>query len=88
METKKDRTGFPSLFKATYNEGWEIKNLGNDYNSNLLRNSLSGYMFRNPKLREFLENHLQPIMTFYINRVKFLRIYFNFAVPKDYDKIN
>lgn len=88
MESKRDRVGFPSLYKATYEEGWELKNLGNDYSQNLLRNSLSTYLFKNPNLRTFLENYLTPIMTFYINRVKYLRIYFNFAVPKDYDKIN
>jgi len=88
MESKRDRTGFPSLYKATYEEGWELKNLGYDYSNTLLRKTLSGYLFKNPKLRTFLENYLNPIMTFYINRVKYLRIYFNFAVPKDYDKIN
>jgi len=88
MESKKDRTGFPSLYKATYEEGWELKNLGYDYTDTLLRNSLSGYLFKNPTLRNFLENYLNPIMIFYINRVKYLRIFFNFAVPKDYDKIN
>ena len=88
MVSKKDRTGFPSLYKATYEEGWELKNLGYDYTDTLLRNSLSGYLFKNPTLRNFLDNYLNPIMTFYINRVKYLRIFFNFAVPKDYDKIN
>ena len=53
-----------------------------------MRKTLSNYMFRNTRLATFLENHLQPIMVFWINRVKFIRIYFNFGVPKDYDKIN
>ena len=82
------RKGIPSVYKATYERGWELKNLGFDYGSNLMRTTFSNYMFRNARLRTFLENHLQPIMVFWINRVKYLRIYFNFGVPKDYDKIN
>jgi hypothetical protein len=85
---KNNRTGFPSVFKAAYEEGWHLKNLGFDYTNNLLTNTMSKYMFKNPHLGEFLRKYLNPIMVFWINRVKFLRIYFNFAVPKDYEKIN
>ena len=89
MATVKDkRTGFPSLYRATYEEGWVLKNTGYDYADNLLRNTMSNYMFGNPHLRKFLDNYLTPIMVFYINRVKYLRIYFNFAVPSWYQKIN
>ena len=45
-------------------------------------------MFRNRHLAEFLDDYLSPIMLFYINKVKYLRIYYNFAVPKWYQKIN
>ena len=85
---KNNRTGFPSLYRATYEEGWEIKNTGFDYSKVLLEKSMSGYMFRNIHLGKFLKDYLNPIMVFYINRVKYLRIYFNFAVPKWYQKIN
>jgi hypothetical protein len=82
------RVGFPSLYKATYEYGWELKNTGNDYTDNLLRKNMSNNLFGNPKVSTFLQNHLNPIMVFFINRVKFLRIYYNYAVPKDYEKIN
>jgi len=45
-------------------------------------------MFKNPNVEEFLTKHLQPIMVAYINAVKYIRVYYNFAVPKYYDKIN
>lgn len=82
------RTGFASLYKATYENGWDIKNTGYDYSENLMSKMLSSYMFRNERLNEFITKHLSPIMTLFINKVKFLRIYYNFAVPKDYQKIN
>jgi hypothetical protein len=82
------RKGYNSLYKATYESGWELKNLGYDYSENLMGNMLSTYMFRNERLNQFIQQHLGPIMVFFINKVKFLRIYYNFAVPKDYEKIN
>jgi hypothetical protein len=89
MTTVKDNnTGFPSLYRATYEEGWQLKNTGNDYSTNLLNSTMSTYMFKNPHLKKFLEDYLNPIMVFYINKVKYVRIYFNFAVPKWYQKIN
>lgn len=85
---KDDSKGFPSLYRATYENGWALKNTGYDYAPNLLKNSMSSYMFRNRHLAKFLTDYLNPIMVFYINKVKYLRIYFNFAVPKWYQKIN
>jgi len=84
----KRRTGFPSPYRVTYEDDWELKNLGYDYGSNLMKRTLSNYMFRNPNLSEFLTEYLQPIMVSYINAVKYIKIYYNFAVPKYYDKIN
>ena len=87
MATVKDkRTGFPSLYRATYEAGWVLKNTGYDYSKNLLENTMSKYMFRNRHLSTFLKDY--PIMVFYVNRVKYLRIFYNFAVPKWYQKIN
>tara|TARA_B100000900_G_scaffold379210_1_gene363958 strand:- start:141 stop:410 length:270 start_codon:yes stop_codon:yes gene_type:complete len=85
---KNNKTGFPSLYRATYEEGWEVKNTGYDYSKTLLNITMSKYMFRNRHLKKFLEDYLNPILVFYVNRVKYLRIYFNFAVPKWYQKIN
>lgn len=85
---KDKRTGFPSLFKATEEYDWDLKNTGYDYSSNLMERVLSSYMFKNPIIKEFLNMHIKPIIIKYIDGVKYLRIFYNFAVPKDYDKIN
>lgn len=82
------RTGFDSLYRATYENGWELKNTGYNYSENFLSKMLSSYMFKNERLNEFILKHLSPIMVMFINKVKFLRNYYNFAVPKDYQKIN
>jgi hypothetical protein len=89
MATVKDkRTGFPSLYRATYEEGWVLKNTGYDYSKSLLNITMSKYMFKNVYIRKFLEEYLTPIMVFYVNKVKYVRIFYNFAVPKWYQKIN
>ena len=89
MATVKDkRTGFPSLYRATYEEGWVLKNTGYDYSKSLLNITMSKYMFKNVYIRKFLEEYLTPIMVFYVNKVKYIRIFYNFAVPKWYQKIN
>ena len=62
MATVKDnRTGFPSLYRATYEEGWILKNTGYDYSKNLLNNTMSSYMFRNPHLKKFLEDYSKSV---------------------------
>jgi len=89
MATVKDkRTGFPSLYRATYEEGWVLKNTGYDYSKSLLNITMSKYMFKNVYIRKFLEEYLTPIMVFYVNKVTYVRIFYNFAVPKWYQKIN
>ena len=82
------RRGFESPYKIAYEEGWVLKNTGFDYEEKLMVKSLSPYMFQNERLSKFILEHLQPIMVFFINKVKFLRIYYNFSVTKDYQKIN
>lgn len=88
LEENDKRQGFASRINVAETEGWELKNTGYDYSSNLLNRTMSRYMFNNPNLKVFLENYLSPIMVKYINAVKYIRIFYNYAVPKDYDKIN
>ena len=83
-----DRVGFPSVFKAAYETGWDIKNTGYDYGDKLLNRTLSNYMFKNPNVKQFLEGYLNPIVVKLLNSVKYIRIFYNYAVPKDYQKIN
>ena len=73
MIEKKNRTGFKSPYNVAYNEGWDVKNTGYDYNSNLITKILSTYMFKNPNLNTFLRSYLNPIIVSYINNVKYDR---------------
>ena len=82
------RTGFESPYNITFNQVIDIKNTGNNYSENLMTNSFSQYMYRNIRLRTFIESHLKPIFINYINAVRKLRIFYNYTVPKDWKHIN
>ena len=60
---KNNSKGFPSLYRATYENGWDLKNTGYDYAPKLLKNSMSSYMFRNRHLSSFLNTAiLRPLL--------------------------
>lgn len=82
------RQGFKSRIDIAEQQDWDVKNTGYDYSKNLMNRTLSKYLFNNPNLKTFLEDYLNPIMVKYINSVKYIRVFYNYAVPKDYDKIN
>lgn len=64
-----------------------IKNTGYDYEGSVLKNSLSGYLLKNKNISEFVEN-LEPIITEIIRIPKRLKAFWNFTVPKNYNKLN
>jgi len=68
-------------------KNWKIQYTGYDYSKTLIKRSLSPYLYNNGKLAGFLDT-LNDIMVNLVDSVKYIRNYFNFAVPKDYKKIN
>ena len=76
-----------SLYDIKNSRKDNLKNQGYDYTNTLLTRTLSNYLFRNTKVATFL-GYLNTIMVFYVNQVKYIRVYFNFTVPKNYQKIN
>ena len=88
MIPKKNRTGFISAHDAIIDYDLDLKNQGYDYSNNLMNKTMSPYLMGNKNVNNFLTNHIQKIMVLLINNVKKLRIYYNIAVPKNYNKIN
>ena len=79
--------GFPSFYDFMDEYGWETKNNGFDYENNLMQVSTSSYLQKNPTMRQFFP-YLNKLMSHLINSVKYLRNFNNYAVKKDYKRIN
>ncbi|MCQ2313452.1 MAG: hypothetical protein MJZ84_08430 [Paludibacteraceae bacterium] len=66
----------------------DIKNVGYDYRNTIMQINSGEYLINNKKILVFMKYFLNPYICNLISRVKFIRNYYNFAVPKDYENIN
>lgn len=76
-----------SLYDVSNSTQNDLKHLGYDYTQTLMQKTLSNYLFRNSKVAGFLEK-LNNYMVQHVELVKYVRIYFNYTVPKNYKKID
>ena len=58
------------------------KHLGNDYRDNVLKNSLSPYIYRNQTMGDFL-TLIQTVIGDLIDSVKYLKGYKSYTTKKD-----
>lgn len=79
--------GFKPLWKEVAYNNWNVRYVGYDYSKTLMKKSLSNYLFQNEHLSGFIE-HINAFMVKMVDNVKYIRNFFNYAVPKDYKKIN
>lgn len=79
--------GFDSIYDKINENRWETKNEGYKYENNLMENNTSKYLQKNPTIRRFFP-YLNKIMSHLINSVKYLRNFNNYAVRKDYKRID
>lgn len=79
--------GFPSFYEALDECRWETKNEGFKYENTLFERSTSRYLQKNPTIRSFFP-YLNRLMSNLINSVKYLRNFNNYAVRKDYKRID
>lgn len=79
--------GFSSIYDVINEDRWETKNEGYKYEDNLMENNTSSYLQKNPNMREMFP-FLNRIMSHLINSVKYLRNFNNYAVRKDYKRID
>jgi len=79
--------GFSSIYDIINEDRWETKNEGYKYEDKLMENNTSSYLQKNPNMREMFP-FLNRIMSHLINSVKYLRNFNNYAVRKDYKRID
>lgn len=75
-----------SLYDVTATHGEILKNRGFDYKNVIVSRTVSNHLFKNETVRDFL-NFINKAMFTYIEAVKKIRVFDNYAVPKNYTKI-
>lgn len=82
--------GLKNLFKSRQVRLYDIKkqvvddrkNQGNNYRENIVRNSISPYIYRNAQMNDFVIM-LQHILADLLDSVTFLKTYKSFTTKKD-----
>tara|TARA_Y100000385_G_C13078656_1_gene632726 strand:- start:711 stop:980 length:270 start_codon:yes stop_codon:yes gene_type:complete len=85
---------FDKLFKSRRKRLYSIretafddrKNLGNEYRSNILKNSISNHIWRNNQMNDFV-NFIQEILADWVDSVNYLKIYKSYTMKKEDKKI-
>ena len=76
-----------SLYNYVNSYGEVLQNEPYNYKENLMKKTLSNYMFRNTTLADFI-GYINDIMYTMIESIKKIRLHDNFAVSKEYRKLN
>ena len=79
--------GYDSIYDSINESRWKTKNEGYEYEKTLIEDNSSKYLQKNGMMRQFFP-YLNKILSHLINSVKYLRNFNNYAVRKDYKRIN
>lgn len=83
-----------NLFKSRKRRNYNVrrgvvddrKHLGNQYRDNILKNSLSPYIYRNGHMNDFIV-FMQQILGDLVDSVTYLKAYKSYTIKKDDTKI-
>ncbi len=76
-----------SLYEKTNNRLTRVKNTGFDYEGHIFEKTMSPYLFADPNRKDILFSY-EKIIFFLIEKVKMIKTFYNFTVPKDYRNLN
>jgi hypothetical protein len=79
--------GFDSIYENFETDRWVLKNEGYKYENSLLEDNTSSYFMNNSNMVGMFP-YLNKILAHLINSVKYLRVFNNYSVKKNYKKIN
>ena len=79
--------GFDSIYDKVDTDRWVLKNEGYKYENTLLEDNTSSYLKNNANMVSMFP-YLNKILSNLINSVKYLSVYNNYSVKKNYKKIN
>ena len=64
-----------------------LKNTGFNYEGKIFEKSMSQYLFRDDSRRDILLNY-EKLIYFLVQKVKMIKTFYNYTVPRDYKHIN
>lgn len=76
-----------SLYDIANSRKEKINNLGFDYKGKILRKTVSSYLYMDPTRAAILDK-FETWLYFLVEKVKVIKTYYNYTVPKNYKKIN
>ena len=76
-----------SLYDKVYNRLTIIKNTGFNYEGRIFEKTMSPYLFADPNRKDILTNY-EKIIFFLIEKVKMIKTFYNYTVPKNYRNLN
>jgi len=76
-----------SIYDRTATRVEKINNLGYNYEGKILKKTLSSYLFKDPSRSEILAK-IDAILYFLVEKVKTIKTFYNYTVPKNYRKLN
>lgn len=76
-----------SLYDIAKNRLTSRVNTGYDYKGNILQNSMSPYLFKNP-VRAGILAQLENVIYFLVEKAKYIKTFYNYSVDKNYKDLN
>jgi hypothetical protein len=76
-----------SLYDKVNTRLTRLKNTGFDYEGKIFERTMSPYLFTDTKRRDILLKY-ETMIYFLIEKVKTIKTFYNYTVPKDYKHIN
>ena len=76
-----------SIYDATNSRVEKINNLGFNYEGQILKRTVSSYLFKDQRRASILDK-FEFVIFFLVEKVKTIKNFYNFTVDKNYRKIN
>lgn len=76
-----------SLYDIATSRKEKINNLGFDYKGKILRKTISPYIYSDPERASILDQ-FENWLYFLVEKVKLIKTFYNYTVPKNYKKLN
>ena len=76
-----------SLYDVANNRLTRLKNSGFNYKDQIFERTLSPYIMTDPKRRGILLS-FEKLIYFLVEKVKLIKTFYNYTVPKDYKHLN